>query len=131
MNKLKVSITRRTDSDGYYSSIDQIEPIRSKGSREPPNSRKQEIKKTIRKALDKAPKLKKFLEKNNCLGKFIKNTTRRKLEHHDKDWVIKRIHNDINDSNPYPIDCTFCWERTSEGHTYWKNLNDKYARKNF
>lgn len=129
MDKLKVRVTRRTGSDGYYFSIDQIEPIRSKGSREPPNPKKQEIKKAVREALNNAPKLKKFLEENNALGKFIKNITEKKLEYFDKNQAIEYIKIYTTDSNPGAINCAFTWSDTTEGHSYWNNLDNKLRNK--
>lgn len=129
MNKLKVRVTRRDGSDGIYFSIDPIEPIRSKGSREPPNPKKQEIKKEVRKALDKAPKLKKFLEENNALGKFIKNITEKKLEYFDKNQAIECIKMYTTDSNKNAINCAFTWSDTTEGHSYWNNLDNKLRNK--
>lgn len=125
MDKLKVRVTKRDGSDGIYFSIDPIEPIRSKGSREPPNSKKQQIKKAVREALDKAPKLKKFLEENNALGKFIKNTTKRKLEFSDMNYAICHIKHNITDSDADSINYAFGWSNTTEGGLYWRNLDRK------
>ena len=129
MNKLKVSVTRRTGSDGYYFLIDPIESIRSKGSREPPNPKKQQIKKAVREALDKAPKLKKFLEENNALGKFIKNTTKRKLEYADTKYAMEHIAWSITDSDADSINLAFSWMYTPEGDLYWRNLDRKLRNK--
>lgn len=136
MDKLKVRVTRRDGSDGIYFSIDQIEPIRSKGSREPPskgsreppNPKKQEIKKAVREALDKAPKLKKFLEENNALGKFIKNTTKRKLEYPNIKQAIENIKIFTVDSHE-AINYAFKWWDTREGDLYWRNLDRKLRNK--
>lgn len=125
MDKLKVRVTRRDGSDGIYFSIDPIKQSRSKGSREPPNPKKQQIKKAVREALDKAPKLKKFLEENNALGKFIKNTTKRKLEYADTKYAMKHIAYNITDSDADSINYAFGWCSTPEGDLYWKNLDRK------
>lgn len=129
MNKLKVRVTRRTGLDRYYFLVDPIESIRSKGSREPPNPKKQEIKKAVREALNNAPKLKKFLEENNALGKFIKNITEKKLEYFDKNQAIEYIKIYTIDSNPGAINCAFTWSDTTEGHLYWNNLDRKLRNK--
>lgn len=129
MNKLKVRVTRRDGSDGIYFLIDPIEPIRSKGSREPPNPKKQQIKKAVREALDKAPKLKKFLEENNALGKFIKNTTKRKLEYADTKYAMEHIAWNITDSDADSINYAFSWRYTPEGDLYWRNLDRKLRNK--
>lgn len=83
---------------------------------------KQQIKKTIREALDKNIKLKSFLESNNALGKYIKNITARILL---KQRSLDSVYTEIirsKDSPARAINATFAWSYTKEGHRYWSRL---------
>lgn len=65
-----------------------------------------------------------FLKSKHCIKSFIHNTEKR------NDVSIKNI-NDLNEyfyelSFPLnPIDKSFCWSETKEGHSYWSRLNNE------
>lgn len=89
-------------------------------------SRKADIKKKIRELLEENKKLDSFLEKNNAKGRYIKNLSKRILDY--EGYGQEEINREINRrmSCCSPIDYSFCWRNTKEGHKYWEKLNREY-----
>lgn len=76
-----------------------------------------EIKQKIKKAINSNKKLLSFLKENKIYGRYIKNTVNCLiLENVNKvNYVAEDIEQDY-----YPINLTFAWSKTSEGHDFWR-----------
>lgn len=97
-----------------------MEKVRAPTSIAKDKELKARIKKTVRKELEKNPKLTKFLEENHAKGRFIKNVTNRSISN---PFTI----NLINSADP--INHCLHWDETKEEWIYWARLHDEYMRK--
>lgn len=82
----------------------------------------QEIKQKIKKAINSNEKLLSFLKENKIYGRYIKNTVNNLTQYTNiVNYTVKAIKQDCN-----PINFTFTWSKTSEGHEFWKKYNIAY-----
>jgi hypothetical protein len=63
-----------------------------------------------------------FLIKEKVLKSFLDNTSLYTLS---RNLNLKCVFLKLRDSGQ-AIECTFIWRHSSEGHSYWYNLNEKY-----
>ena len=77
-----------------------------------------------------------FLKDNNALKQYVKNVRNFKKshfltwEHYTNPFTIEPLEQCLNDSRwtDNLITCSFLWQRTPEGHDFWKNLNNKWKK---
>ena len=81
----------------------------------------QEIKQKIKAAINSNKRLLSFLKENKIYGRYIKNTVNSLIQDTTIDYITKYIKLDCN-----PINCSFTWSKTSEGHDFWRKLDLAY-----
>lgn len=99
--------------------------------RDPPRMMlKEDIKKRIREELDKNRILSDSLEEHKAKGKFIKEFTNSLIRKYStqRKFIELDIVNSIRNSYQ-PIDASFCWHYTAQGHNYWLKINDEISEK--
>lgn len=93
------------------------------------------VKNTIKKELKKREnsELYTFLKANKVEGKYIKNTTDKILQLIDVNdpvstelYISETVKAKLKSS--HPIDSSFTWSKTPQGHTFWNNLNSKFKK---
>ena len=99
--------------------------------RDPPEiMQKEDIKRKIREELDKNTILSDSLEEHKAKGKFIKEFTNSLIRNYgtQRKFIELKIVNSIR--NPYqPIDASFYWKDTAQGHAYWHVLDCEICEK--
>ena len=95
------------------------------------------IKRTIREELPNNPKLYHFLKEQKAEGKYIKAFTDRLLNNilksyrdYNRDAVLKYINTEVsyNIHNSAPINSSFNWRSTPQGHSFWRELEERIQR---
>lgn len=105
-----------------YKTFDDADPRASP-------DKKKEIKSYLRQSLKQNTRLSSFLEKNHVTGRFIKSTTNRCMKKvYQNGYTINDVKTHINNImySWSPIDSAIHWADTSEGHEFWRKLNEKY-----
>lgn len=90
-----------------------------------------DIKKQIKKSIDKNPKFKQFLKENNAYGRYVKNVVKYIKKRNNPKTSVMITDDTIQECNnpSMIIHCTLAWRHTTEGEDYWRNLYYK-AHKN-
>lgn len=95
----------------------------SDSCKDPPEERKNKIKKLIREELNKNPVLSNVLRENKAEGKFIKEYTDKIIRYGWSDRTVREnIYYNIN--SECPIDLALIWRNTKQGHEYWRKINN-------
>lgn len=68
-----------------------------------------------------------FLSKKGVLPKFVANLVRQHPGFHDIKHPFERVFED--DRVRLAIDGSFIWERTPEGHEFWRNIASDWREK--
>lgn len=99
-------------------------------SRADPNSlKKQFIKKLVREELVRNPEFEKFLTRKKVKGQYIVNITNKVILQdrcRERETLVNLIKFKIHSTRP--IDYSFTWSATPQGHRFWEDLQDEYSR---
>ena len=101
-----------------------------KSRADPEKERKKFIKKVVREELAKNPKLERFLTDRGVKGQYIVNITNKVLSQGrgaiEKGTLISLVKYKMDSTRP--IDRSFTWAATPQGHDFWRNLQNIYSK---